>query len=117
MQTLSELAQEFKTCRVFKMTLGGKIIGSVRGKIVGDTCHIGRLFVHPEFQGRGFGTRLMNRIEIELGCADRFEIFTGSRSLDNLRLYERLGYREVRREAISGDLEMVYLQKPSIHTK
>jgi ribosomal protein S18 acetylase RimI-like enzyme len=110
-QTLAELLHELVTCCVLKIVLNGQIIGSVRAIAVEGTCYIGRLIVHPKFQGRGLGTRLMSRIELEFGYADRFEIFTGSRSLDNLRLYEHLGYREVRRQTISDSLDLVYMQK------
>jgi ribosomal protein S18 acetylase RimI-like enzyme len=110
-QALVELLHEFVTCCVLKIVLDGQIIGSVRARAVEGTCYIGRLIVHPKFKGRGLGTRLMSRIELEFGYADRFEIFTGSRSLDNLRLYERLGYREVRRQTISDSLDLVYMQK------
>ena len=112
-QTLTGILHEFASCRVLKIVLDGKIIGSARGRIAGETCHIGRLIVHPKFQGRGLGTRLMSRMECEFDRAKRFEIFTGSRSLDNLRLYERLGYCEVRREAVSDSLELIYMQKES----
>lgn len=110
-QTLAELQQEFASSRVLKIVLDGKIIASVRGKVAADTCHIGRLIVHPSYQGHGLGTRLMSTIEREFANSKRFEIFTGSRSLANLRLYGRLGYSEVRRVAVSGHLEMVFLQK------
>jgi GNAT superfamily N-acetyltransferase len=110
-QTLAELQQEFVSSRILKIVLDGKIIASVRGKIVGDTCPVGRLIVHPNYQGRGLGTRLMSTIESEFASAKRFEIFTGSRSLANLRLYARLGYGEVRRVAVSAHLELVFLQK------
>jgi ribosomal protein S18 acetylase RimI-like enzyme len=110
-QTLAELQQEFVSSRILKILFDGTIIGSVRAKILDDTCHIGRLIVHPSHQGHGLGTRLMSTIEREFANAKRFEIFTGSRSLANLRLYERLGYREVRRVAVSAGLELVFLQK------
>ena len=110
-QTLAELQQEFVSSRILKIVLDSRIIGSVRGKIAADTCQIGRLIVHPSYQGQGLGTRLMSTIEREFASAKSFEIFTGSRSLANLRLYKRLGYCEVRRVAASGHLEMVFLQK------
>lgn len=43
--------------------------------------------------------------------AARFELFTGSRSLGNLRLYRRLGYEEFRLEPLSDQVELVYLEK------
>lgn len=110
-QTLADLQQEFASSRVLKIVLDGKIIGSVRAKLAADTCQIGRLIVHPNYQGRGLGTRLMSTIEREFGTAKRFELFTGSRSMANLRLYARLGYGEVRRVAVSAHLELVFLQK------
>jgi GNAT superfamily N-acetyltransferase len=110
-QTFAELRQEVVSSRVLKVVHENKIIGSVRGKVAGDTCRIGRLMAHPKQQGHGLGTLLMSGIEAEFRNAKRFEIFTGSRSLANLRLYGHLGYREVRRVPVSADLELVFLQK------
>ena len=110
-QTLADLQQEFASSHVLRIVLDGKIIGSVRAKLAADTCHIGRLIVHPNYQGRGLGTRLMSAIEREFGAAKRFEIFTGTRSLTNLNLYAHLGYGEVRRVTVSAHLELVFLQK------
>jgi ribosomal protein S18 acetylase RimI-like enzyme len=111
-QTLAELDRQFVTHRILKISVDGEIVGSVRAIMAGDTCKIGRLIVHPKFQRQGLGSQLMRRIESEFPWAARFEIFTGSRSTGNLRLYEHLGYREARREAASGKLTIVFLQKP-----
>jgi ribosomal protein S18 acetylase RimI-like enzyme len=67
-------------------------VGSVRGRLEGDTCHIGRLVVHPRLQRRGIGARLMREIEGRFPKARRYELFTGHLSEGNLRLYRRLGY-------------------------
>jgi GNAT superfamily N-acetyltransferase len=110
-QTLTDLTHEFETFQIFKLVLGDKIIGSVRGKIVGETCQIGRLMVHPEHQKRSLGSQLIAQIELNFPHAKRFELFTGSRSVGNLRLYEHLGYREIRRAAVTSQLDLIYLQK------
>ena len=111
-QTLAELEREFETHHVLKIVIDGEIAGSVRGTMVEDMCRVGRLIVHPRFQKQGLGTKLMAKIESEFAGAIRFEIFTGSRSVSNLRLYERLGYHETRRVAATDTLTLVYLQKP-----
>ena len=97
---------------VLKATLGGRIVGSVRGRLEGDhTCQVGRLIVHPDWQGRGIGTRLLRALETAMPEARRFELFTGERSARNLRLYERLGYHELRRAPLSERVVVVYLEK------
>ena len=110
-QTLDEITADFAQQVFLKATLNGQIIGSVRGYIKGTTCYVGRLIVHPEHQNQGFGTRLLREIEATFEQAERYELFTGSRSARNLHLYEKLGYREYRREQLSPAVELVYLEK------
>jgi hypothetical protein len=76
-----------------------------------NTCMIGRLIVHPDYQNRGIGTRLMNEIERCFDEAKRFELFTGHKSERNIALYRKLGYRIFRSEKISGNLTLVYMEK------
>ena len=96
---------------VLKATQGGRIVGAVRGRIDGDTCHVGRLMVHPDFQGRGIGSQLMRALECASPQVQRFELFTGERSARNLQVYSRLGYRELRRATLSARVTLVYLEK------
>ena len=96
---------------VLKAMQRGRIVGAVRGRIEGDTCHVGRLMVHPDFQARGTGSQLMWALECALPQVQRFELFTGERSARNLRLYARLGYRCCRTVALSPRVTLVYLGK------
>lgn len=95
-QTLESLIEDIKLTTVLKATEAAAIIGSVRARLVGDACLIGRLMVDPARQGRGIGSALLTAIEDMFPQAAAFELFTGSRSEGNLRLYVRCGY------AISG---------------
>lgn len=110
-QTLAELQAEFASSVVLKASLAGRIVGSVRARAAGGCCQIGRLIVHPDFQRRGIGSQLMQEIERAFAAVDRFELFTGSRSEGNLRLYEALGYRRCLVREISPKLSFVYLEK------
>ena len=58
----------------------------------------------------GLGTRLLGAIEQHFSGIT-YELFTGSRSVHNIRLYERHGYREVRRQELLGRLTIVVMQK------
>jgi ribosomal protein S18 acetylase RimI-like enzyme len=110
-QTLAELEVEHARSRFLQIVDGDRIIGAVRGRVdEAGTGHIGRLIVQPEQQGRGLGSRLLRAIEAELAEAVRFELFTGDRSLGQLRLYERLGYRRIK-TVPAGSHELVYLEK------
>ena len=110
-QTLDELRSEFGHRLILKFVDGGLVVGSVRAFQEGDTCHVGRLVVHPDRQGRGIGTALMKEIESRFPEARRFELFTGKLSVRNLRLYEHVGYMPFKEEVVSPRLAMVYLEK------
>ena len=111
-ETLAEIQAQYRTGVFLKaVTAGGDIVGSVRGQVRDGTLHIGKLMVHPDFQGRGVGRRLL--AEIESRCPQlRCELFTSDKSERNLALYERVGYVRFSERCISPDLRFVYLEKP-----
>jgi ribosomal protein S18 acetylase RimI-like enzyme len=111
-QSIGEIEEEFGN-RIFLKASSddGRIIGSVRAYENQGTCFIGRLIVHPDFQNQRIGTRLMCEIEKRFGQVERFELFTGHLSKRNIYLYEKLGYREFRREKVHENLELVYMEK------
>jgi ribosomal protein S18 acetylase RimI-like enzyme len=110
-QDLSDLRAEFATTVFLKAMEGDRLVGSVRAREAEGICRIGRLIVDPQFQARGVGTRLMRQIEAAFPQARAFQLFTGSRSEDNLRLYERLGYRRHREEVVSPLVTLIHLEK------
>jgi len=110
-QTLSEIDAEFGTKIFLKAMYADRIIGSVRASLDSDTCLVGRLIVHPDYRGKGIGTLLMGRIETVFSHAERFELFTGAKSIHNIRLYQRLGYREHCVGGLSPKVRLVFMEK------
>jgi len=110
-QTLEEIETDFENQLVLKASVNGKIVGSVRAYIREGTCFIGRLIVHPDFQNRGIGTRLMDEIEKRFGQVERYELFTGHRSERNLRFYRKLGYKAFKSVEVTENLGLVLLEK------
>ncbi len=110
-QTLSELTAEFEHGTVLKAAdTAQTIIGSVRFTVRDGNVLIGKLMVHPDHRGRGLGTRLLACAE-ELCPGMRLELFTSSRSLRNLALYERCGFRQFDQKNVGPGLTLIYLEK------
>lgn len=111
LQTIEDIKSEYAYKTFLKAVDSGKIIGSVRANLQDGTCYIGKLIVHPDFQNRGIGTALMNSIENCFKGCKRYELFTGKKSVKNIYLYNKLGYRIFKEEKISEKLTFVYLEK------
>jgi ribosomal protein S18 acetylase RimI-like enzyme len=110
-QTVEQLVAEFPSLKLFVIRENGVIIASGRAGFDAGTVHMGRLAVLPERQGRGLGTRLIKALEASFPNASRFEIFTSDVSPDNIRLYERMGYREFARRKAPTKAMLVYMEK------
>lgn len=110
-QTLDEIVEEFDRGLILKMVDDkNTIIGSVRAQERDGTVYIGKLMVHPDHRNKGCGTRLLTEIE-KCFPDKRYELFTSTRSLDNIRLYQKLGYSIFARKAVNDELEFVYMEK------
>lgn len=110
-ETLDEVREEFRNGIILKMVDDdGKIIGSVRAHADDRTAYIGKLMVHPDFRGRGYGKKLLSEME-RCYAGRRYELFTSTRSVDNIRLYEKMGYKIFKEEAVTDELVFVYMEK------
>ncbi|MBQ8791849.1 MAG: GNAT family N-acetyltransferase [Ruminiclostridium sp.] len=110
-QTLEEVNEEFQKGIILKATdESGNIIGSVRAYQENGTAYIGKLMVHPDFQKKGIGSMLLSEIEKQFPAL-RYELFTSTRSVNNIRLYQKLGYRILREETVTKELQFVYMEK------
>ena len=112
-ETLEEVIEEFEAGKVLKLVEDGKIIGSVRASEKDGTVYIGKLMVHPTRQRRGYGRHLLEEIE-KCYPGKRYELFTSTRSIDNISLYQKCGYKIFKNKVISDELEFVYLEKGKV---
>ena len=110
-QTIEEVYDEFQKGTILKAVDDeGSIIGSVRAYQKNGTVYIGKLMVHPKMQRKGIGTKLLLEIENEFPN-QKYEPFTSTKIIDNIQLYEKLGYKKYKEEAVSQKLQFVFFQK------
>ena len=85
-QTLDEVIEEYNQGVILKLVDDNNvIIGSVRAKEKNGTVYIGKLMVHPDYRCKGYGSRMLNEIETYFPQR-RYELFTSTRSINNIRL-------------------------------
>jgi len=78
----------------------------------GDCLLIVNVAVHPAMQGRGFGRRLLSLAQ-EIAAEEGFpalRLYTNALMVENIRLYETLGYRR-EREELRDVGTVVYMRK------
>ena len=111
-QTIVDLKKEFKEKTFYKMEENGKIIASVRCFINSQALYIEKIIVDPDFQNKGIGTTIMNEIENRYSAVvNRYELSTGHKSSRNLRLYKKLGYKEMRQEPLNNNCNLIVMGK------
>lgn len=110
-QTIDEVIAEYREGIILKMVdENDVIIGSVRARESNGTVYIGKLMVHPDHRRNGYGTRLLAEVE-RFYPGKRYELFTSTRSIDNIKLYQNSGYKEFARKAVNDELQFVYMEK------
>jgi ribosomal protein S18 acetylase RimI-like enzyme len=97
---------------VFGAWLGGRLVGSVRGRLAGELMEVARFAVAPDMQGRGIGRALLGALEAAVPAEVRtLWLGTGPVSAGNLRLYRNAGYELIGRRTDSAGVELVVLAK------
>ena len=113
-QTIEELREEYQKQTVLKVEIDGEIVGSVRAFQKDRTCFVGKLIVQPSFQNRGIGSALLLSVENLFPEAERFELYTGSKSEKNLYLYSKNGYKVFNQQPLTDSITLNYLEKKRV---
>jgi ribosomal protein S18 acetylase RimI-like enzyme len=112
-ETIDSVREHIAQHVVLKAVVDGRLAGSVRGVVTDGVCEVCRLSVDPALQRQGIGSALLVAVEARFPGIEAFELFTGNHSVENLRLYERHGYRHARTKVLSPAVSLVFLRKPA----
>ena len=109
-QTLDELEAELEGGDGWVARLDGRLVGAIRTRESDGLLLIGRIAIAPDMQGFGIGQALLEAAE-QHSRSPEAELFTGSLSEANIRLYVDCGYVESERIDDGGGIEQVFLRK------
>ena len=93
-ESVDDVAAWLADWKVWLVHRHGRLVAAVRCRRDGKAWEIGRLMVAPDLAGRGLGRWLL--AYAESAAPDDLAsvgLFTGAKSLRNLALYQRAGYR------------------------
>lgn len=77
---------------LYQEELVGGVIVTLEGKRHG---RVDRIFVDPEYQGKGIGSSAIRLIENKFPLVKSWELETSSRQLNNHAFYEKMGYTKI----------------------
>ncbi len=110
-QTLEEIQTECEGKIILKAEIESMIVGSVRANLEKGDCWVTKLMVHPDYQKLGIGKALLLEIEKYYPKVNIFKLGTGAKSKNNIRLYEKIGYRIVNYDTFHDGVEAVFMEK------
>jgi GNAT superfamily N-acetyltransferase len=107
-ESLDDVRRWLDEWTTWVVRLHGRLVGAVRAQREGATWEIGRLMVAPDLSGRGLGRWLL--AWAEAAAPDDVELialFTGAKSVRNIAMYERAGFRRTDGPAPPGAVGLV----------
>lgn len=109
-ETIATIKQEFENgVIVFGAALHEQLVGVVKVTRYEDHLYFSRLAVLPEFQGKGIASSLVRFIE-QLAAREHIPTVrckVRKSEVDNIRLYEKLGYSISKEEVTKSPLGFV----------
>ena len=108
----ADVCEPVQRGQVFVLELGADIPGYIIIYADDGSQLIENVSVAPEFQGQGFGARLLAFAEVEAArnSLPRLFLCTNVKMTENLEYYPRLGYKEYKR-ALNQGFERVLFEK------
>ncbi len=97
------------------IVLDGERIGRLRVILPGDEIHVAGIQIHPSYQGKGIGSKVLGIVIEEAETADLpVTLEVGKDNPDAKRLYERLGFQVAQDRKVR---ELMRLSCPSGSTR
>jgi ribosomal protein S18 acetylase RimI-like enzyme len=109
---LDDYSQIVNRHDVFVLTVDEKVVGALVLVKQERALLLDNIAVHPDYQGRGFGRKLIAFAEQRVKSTGLalLTLYTNEQMTENIGLYKRLGFVEIERKSEQG-YRRVYMQK------
>ncbi len=91
------------------------ILGMLSGRLTeNNTFHLDRLYVHPEFQRLGIGTKLLNHTISSIAEIDEIQLQVGERNKKGANFWKKRGFKITDKNQIELDqtrLDILQMKK------
>lgn len=104
LHSLDNIGRDIENDNVYALFDNGILVGT--GSFLDN--HITRVYVLPEYQGRGYGTFIIRQLENEIKKTYKSSVLDAS--LPAVMLYEKLGYKTLNHSKyiVKNDVVLVY---------
>ena len=93
-ETNEDILNDIKNNLVLVAYINGKVVGSVRVSVDGETAYLSRFGVSPDFQNLGIGKALMNLVDINMKVmgVKQIQLHTGAKIKPLIMFYYGRGF-------------------------
>lgn len=93
-ETDEDILNDIKNNLVLVAYINGKVVGSVRVAVDGETAYLSRFGVSPEYQNLGVGKALMNLVDINMKVmgVKQIQLHTGAKIKSLITFYYGRGF-------------------------
>ena len=109
---LDDYAARIAAGQIHVLESGGTLVGILVLEPAEDHLLLDNIAIDPAAQGGGHGKALMAFAEAEARrrSYDRIQLYTHVLMVENVAIYERLGYRVTERKTVAG-YDRIYMEK------
>lgn len=93
-ETRAEVLDDIKNKLVLVAYINGKVVGSVRVAVNGETAYLSRFAVSPDYQNLGIGKALINLVDINMKVlgVKQIQLHTASKISSLIKFYYGRGF-------------------------
>jgi GNAT superfamily N-acetyltransferase len=107
-EPVERLIRKIELFHHYTIWLHSQIVGGVDVRDLGEGRYrLNRIFLSPDVQGKGLGTKIMELIEKEFPEADEWSLDTPHLNVRNHYFYEKLGFSKVGEHQVTDKLRLV----------
>lgn len=110
-ETYEKLLDNIKKFHHFTILENDEIIGAMDIRGNDDRMHIDKIFISPNIQNSGIGTKSMNYLESIFPDVKLWTLYTPHLSFRNHHFYEKFNYKKIKEVQINSNLILFKYEK------